>query len=251
MFELETRDGIALLTLAHGKANAMDIAFCDGLAAQLQALAAGPARAVVLGAAGRIFSAGVDLAQLVAGGADYVRAFLPALDRMCAAVYGHPQPVVAALNGHAIAGGCILACCADQRLMARAGGRIGVPELRVGVPFPPLPLEIVRARVKPHCAESVVLGGATYDPEGALAHGLVDELVAGEALADRALAVARHLAEVPAPLYALTKRMLRQPVLERVAAGRLAHGAEIEARWTAPETLAAIADYVEKTINKR
>ena len=56
---------------------------------------------------------------------------------------------------------------------------------------------------------------------------------------------------MPPALYALTKRMLRQPVLDRVAAARLAHGAEIEARWTAPETLAAIADYVEKTISKR
>jgi len=250
MFELETHDGIAVLTMAHGKANAMDTAFCAGLVEQMESLAASDAQAVVLAATGRIFSAGVDLPQLLAGGADYVREFLPELSRMLGAVLTHPKPVVAAVNGHAIAGGCLLACAADRRLMARTGGRVGVPELRVGVPFPPLPVEIIRARVKPEHVATVLLGGATYDPEAALACGLVDELVGGDALLNRALAVARGLTDVPAPLYALTKRMMLAPLLAEVERQQAAYGAEIDALWQDADTLAAVASYIEKTMRK-
>ena len=96
------------------------------------------AKAVVLTGQGKIFSAGVDLKRLSEGGADYIRKFLPVLHKLYDTVFYHPKPVVAAINGHAIAGGCVLACCADRRIMAREGGRIGVTESLVGVPFPAL-----------------------------------------------------------------------------------------------------------------
>ena len=100
--------------------------------------------ALVITGQGKIFSAGVDLKRLSKEGAAYIRKFLPALDKLYDAVFFHPKPVVAAVNGHAVAGGAVLACCADRRIMARAGGRIGVTELLVGVPFPALAFEIVR-----------------------------------------------------------------------------------------------------------
>ena len=80
-----------------------------------------PDAAVVLTGQGRMFSAGVDLLRLGEGGAAYVRRFLPALHRLYDAVFFFPKPVVAAVNGHAIAGGCVLACCADRRIAARDG----------------------------------------------------------------------------------------------------------------------------------
>ena len=113
-------------------------------------LRGGDAKAVVLTGQGKIFSAGVDLLRCSDGGADYVRQFLPALHQLYDAVFFHPKPVVAAINGHAMAGGCVLACCADRRIMARDGGRIGVTELLVGVPFPALAFEIMRCATPPH-----------------------------------------------------------------------------------------------------
>jgi enoyl-CoA hydratase len=136
MIDSKIVDGVAVLTMAHGKANALDIEFCDALAARFDDLHKADAKAVVLTGKAKIFSAGVDLKRLSAGGADYIRRFLPALHRLYEAVFFHPKPVVAAVNGHAIAGGCVLACCADRRLMARDAGRIGVTEILVGVPFP-------------------------------------------------------------------------------------------------------------------
>src|SRR5579872_1791909 len=137
MIETSSEDGIAIVTLRHGKANALDIALCDELAARFAELRATDARAVIVTGQGKIFSAGVDLRQVSAGGADYIRKFLPQLHRLYDAIFFHPRPVVAAINGHAIAGGCVLACCADRRILAR-GGRIGMTELLVGVPFPAL-----------------------------------------------------------------------------------------------------------------
>jgi enoyl-CoA hydratase len=104
MIELKIEDGIAVVTIRHGKANALDIELCEELAKCFVELRNADARAVVMTGQGRIFSAGVDLIRLSSGGPDYVRAFLPALHRLYDAVFFHPKPVVAAINGHAVAG---------------------------------------------------------------------------------------------------------------------------------------------------
>ena len=149
MIELSHRGGIAIVTMTHGKANALDIEFCEALAAQFEALRAADAKAVVLTGQGPMFSAGVDLIRLSEGGATYVRRFLPALHRLYDTVFFFPKPVVAAVNGHAIAGGCVLECCADRRIAGGDGGRIGVTELLVGVPFPALAFEVMRFASSP------------------------------------------------------------------------------------------------------
>ena len=119
---------------------------------------------MLTGTAG-IFSAGVDLFKLVKGGPDYVAHFLPSLDYMLEALFMFPAPVVAAVNGHAIAGGCILACACNRRLMTTGAARIGVPELKVGVPFPPLVVEIMRAAVAPpYFNELMYVAGPTSPP---------------------------------------------------------------------------------------
>jgi enoyl-CoA hydratase len=164
MIKSEITNGIAILTLAHGKANALDIEFCDALARHFAELRKADVKAVVLTGQGKIFSAGVDLKRLSEGGADYVRQFLPALHGLYEAVFFHPKPVVAAVNGHAIAGGCVLACCADRRIMAREAGRIGVTEILVGVPFPALAFEIVRFAAPPRYLPEFTLSGATFGP---------------------------------------------------------------------------------------
>ena len=182
MIELKTENGIAIITIKHGKANALDIALCEGLAKCFDELRASDARAIVMTGQGKMFSAGVDLLQVSSGGPDYVRKFLPTLHRLYDAAFFHPKPVVAAINGHAIAGGCVLACCADRRIMARAGGRIGVTEILVGVPFPALAFEIVRFAVPRRHLPELTFGGATYDTSAALERGWVDDVVEGDAL---------------------------------------------------------------------
>ena len=162
MFVVEKNSDVEILHMQYGPANAMDLNFCVELRKKVRELAESSSRAIVLTGQGKIFSAGVDLPQLLEGGVDYVRQFLPALDDLLETLFFCDKPLVAAVNGHAIAGGCLVACCTDQRLMAAGKGQIGVPELRVGVPFPAVALEIMRARTNPDFVAEVILSGATY-----------------------------------------------------------------------------------------
>ena len=250
MIDGKTHDGIAVLTLMHGKANALDIEFCETLAARFQELRGSPAKAVVITGQGRMFSAGVDLKRLSEGGADYIRKFLPALHRLYDTVFFHPKPVVAAINGHAIAGGAVLAACADRRIMAKEGGRIGVTELLVGVPFPALAFEIVRFAVPPRYVPEFTLSGATYASDVALQKGWVDEVVEPAALMERAIAAAQSLAALSPPAFAQTKMQIRQAVSERMAASGEATDRAVTDIWTAPATLGFIRDYVARTLKK-
>jgi enoyl-CoA hydratase len=248
MIELAERDRVAILRLSDGKANTMTVEFCQALIARLKE--ALPARAVVITGSGRIFSAGVDLVRLLDGGAPYIRKFLPALSAMFAAVFSHPKPVVAAINGHAIAGGCVLACAADRRLMAHDAGRIGVTELLVGVPFPPIAMEIMRRATAPQYFEDALFSGATFAPQDAIVRGFVHEIVEPEILLERGMAAASALAALPSEAFALTKRQTRQPPFARQSSTGEVTEAEIEQIWTAPETIARIRDYVERTLRK-
>ena len=250
MIELTRRGGIAIVTMVHGKANALDIEFCDALAAQFEALRGTDARAVVLTGQGRMFSAGVNLIRLSEGGAAYVRRFLPALHRLYDTVFFYPKPVVAAVNCHAIAGGCVLQACADRRIAARDGGRIGVTELLVGVPFPPLAFDVMRFASPPRYLADGMFSGATFTPDVALARGLVDELTDASALLDRAIAAAETLAALSPQAFALTKQQVRQPVADALERHGKRIGANSMDIWTAPETLDRIRDYVSRTLKR-
>ncbi len=242
--------GIAVLTLAHGKANALDIDLCEALAARFAELRQSDAKAVVLTGQGKIFSAGVDLKRLSEGGADYVRKFLPALHKLYDTVFYHPKPVVAAINGHAIAGGAVLAVCADRRIMARESGRIGVTELLVGVPFPALAFEIVRFAVPPRHLAEFTLGGATYATDAALQRGWIDEVAEPADLIEDAIAAAQELALLSPAAFAQTKKQIRQAVTERMVQSGAATDRAVTEIWTAPETLGRICDYVARTLKK-
>ena len=250
MIELSHRGDVAVVRINHGKVNALDIELCEALAAQFETLRDSNARAVVLTGQGAMFSAGVDLIRLSEGGGPYVRRFLPALHRLYDTVFFFPKPVVAAVNGHAIAGGCVLECCADKRIAARDGGRIGVTELLVGVPFPPLAFEVMKFATPPRYLADGLYSGTTFTPDMALSRGLVDELADGPALLDRAVAAAETLAALSPRAFVQTKQQTRQGVADAMElhGGRVAAAAEDV--WTAPETLAHIRDYVSRTFKK-
>ena len=250
MIDSKIVDGVAVLAMAHGKVNALDIEFCDALAGRFDDLRRSDAKAIVLTGRDGIFSAGVDLKRLSAGGADYTRRFLPALHRLFDAVFFHPKPVVAAVNGHAIAGGCVLACCADRRIMARDAGRIGVTEILVGVPFPALAFEIVRFAVPPRYLSEFTLSGSTYATDEALRLGWVNEVTDSGQLINRAIAAAKELSLLSPAAFAQTKLQIRQPVAERLKKSGEATDKAVTDIWAAPATLSYIREYVARTLSK-
>src|SRR5262249_47615968 len=141
-----------------------------------------------------------------------------------------------------------LAC--DARLMAEGAGKIGVPELLVGVPFPAAALEIVRFAVPRDKVQSLLYTGRTLPPQEALAAGLVDEVVAPEKLLERAQESAGQLAGIPPRVYCLTRQALRAPALERMERASKLQDQEALKVWAAAETRAHVREYLRRTLGK-
>jgi enoyl-CoA hydratase len=249
MIDLVRRGRLAVLEIRHGKANAIDVDFCDALRARLEDARDPAVAGLVIVGEGRMFSAGVDLLKVVDGGAAYVRTLLPAFRRVFETLFDYPKPVVAAVNGHAIAGGCILACSADYRVMAAGAARIGVPELLVGVAFPTVAFETVQSACSGRLRD-LIFTGRTLSPEEALAEGLVDAVVEADAMLAEAVRVAEALADRPQNAFVLTKRQFRASAMARIAANRETVDREVEDLWCADSTLRTIRAYVERTLKK-
>ncbi len=250
MIHSERRGPVTILKMDHGKVNAIDVEFLQALADSLAEVEkAGPDGPVVLTGTGNIFSAGVDLFRLLKGGESYVDQLLQSLTESLLKLFTLPRPVVASINGHAIAGGCVLACACDYRIMAKGNATIGVPELRVGVPFPGVALEIMRFATSRERLQELLYLGKTYTPDEACQRGLVDEIVDAESLIDRACDVAESLAQIGVESFAVTKRQLRAPSVGRIAQ-HPRDEPEVVQIWKAPETHAAIRSYLDATLGK-
>ncbi len=236
MIETEQIDGVTVVRLDRAPVNALDIGLNEAIVAAFAGLA-GP---VVLTGTGRCFSAGVDLRAILDGGPDYTGRFLQSLVAGFLAVFDHPGPVVAAVNGHALAGGCVLAMAADVRYMS--GGTIGITELTVGVPFPVSAIEICRY-VMGRSATAAALGGRAVPPDEAARLGWLDAAVGADELLDVATTRARELGALSADAYAFTKQQLHRPAHAAITAGA-DEDAQVIATWRSEETLARIAAFV-------
>ncbi len=250
MIERQDRDGVRILCLAHGKVSALDLELCEALLAELKTAQDDPVRAVVITGRGSSFSAGVDLFRLIKDGPEYGQRFLPVLDAVLRSALSFPKPMIAAVNGHAIAGGCILASACDWRVMAEGTGRIGVPELAVGVPFPALPLQIVGARLTDASFRDLVFTGRTVPVSEAMTLGLIDEQCPPESLIERATATANRLAAIPASAFALTKEAFATLILDRAACLSDLNARVVHA-WMQPHTYDAIRAYLARTVGKK
>jgi len=245
LIELETQGSTTVVRLDAPPVNALDQEVLQAITSTLHRIEESDARAVVLTGTGSVFSAGADLFRVLNEGDEYLRTSLAALTEAFGTLFEFPRPVVAAVNGHAIAGGAVLVCACDHRIAADGNLKIGFAELRVGVPFPAWALEIGWG-TRPVNLQEVIYFGRSYDPEGALARGLVDEIVEAEALMDNALAVADRLAAIPPVSFRLMKEALRKPVVDRV---RKAEAADAAARaaWGSEEVRDAIRRFLKAT----
>lgn len=242
MIDISTLGTAQVLTLSSGPVNAQDVELLEELASAVRELARSGAGALVVTGAGRAFSAGVDLNRVVQGGAAYTDRLVPALSAAFDAMFSYPGPTVAAINGAAIAGGCVLACACDRRLISPEA-QIGAAEVRVGVPFPVAALEIMRYACGIH-ADEVLLGGRNYRGAEAVARGLAHRVVTDD-LVGAAVAEASDLGSIPTDAYRQTKTQLHAPTMTRI---HQAGGVDDEVRqmWGTDETLRRIAAYVER-----
>jgi enoyl-CoA hydratase len=166
----------------------------------------------------KVFCPGLDLIGLIELDRGAMERFMLLFAEMVWALYGLPKPLVAAVNGHAVAGGCILALTADHRILRRGGAQIGLNEVRVGVPLPWSVSELLRASVPPQSLSQVALLGRNFADDDALRVGLVDELADAAGFEDLCLQRLEEFVEKDAYALAATKAALRRDVLERMKA---------------------------------
>lgn len=220
-------DDLLVVTLDDGKVNAFDLPFFQELEA---ALDESPERAVVLRGRDGMLSAGLNT-KVMAGLDDAGLAkLLVAFGRTMTRIWLEPRPVVVAATGHAIAGGTILAMCADHAVAARGQYGWGLTETTIGFPLPSWVIAIARGNVRADRLDDLLLPGTTVDPEEAVAVGFADVAVDPAEVVQTAIERARQLAALPRAAYAETKRRLRGPAAEAALAGIEADTSELLAR---------------------
>lgn len=240
-------DDIAILKIDYGPVNALDAELLAALCDALDAIERSAAKGIGVTGSGAAFSAGADLLRLLGEGSDYVERARPHAGRAFERMFLISLPMVAAINGHAIAGGCVLALACDHRITVAGEHRLGLAELKAGVPFPVWALEIVRFAVPPPHLQRLIYSGRLATPEEALTIGLVDEIVPPDSLMERSVDMARRLASIPAATFALTKRTLREPFAERA---RRTGSIDDEgmAIWASSETRESVRRFIERTL---
>lgn len=249
MIAVETDpQGVAIVRMCRGKVNAMSLEFCRQLSAAFDQLAEDN-RVVAATLIGNpcVFSAGVDLREVVAGDDHFLDQYLPALIHCFKTVFQFPKPLVAAISGHAIAGGCVLATACDLRLI-RPDANIGLPELRIGVPLPSAGIEIMRFAVAPEALRAMVNVGRVFQGKDAVTMGLADQVVAEESLEREAINAALGLTVVPANVYALSKRQQRAPAMRNLIANEAEFETEVFDIWKSDANRKVVEDYVNERL---
>ena len=223
--QLSITDGVAVVRVDDGKANAISHRVIEQLHAALDTSAREATAVAVLGREGR-FSAGFDLSVMREGG-DASRDLVRAGGELLVRLFTHPQPTVAAVTGHALAAGAMLALACDTRLgAAGVEAKVGLNETAIGMALPWYGIRLGEARLSVRHRQRAILQAEVYDMGGAVDAGYLDELVDGDVTA-ASVERARRLGELPARAYAETKRRLRQAVADELLAGLDADMAEM------------------------
>ena len=247
-----TQDGsVDVLDLAMPGGNAIDHPFIEAFEAALAECEASPARSLVLTAKGSVFSVGLNVVVAYEYDRAAMGAFVDAFDAMFLRLFTFPKPTVAAVNGHAIAGGCILAMACDLRIMQDGPFTIGVNEVAIGIPFPSVALEVARQAVPPTSWACVILEGRRFSPDEALTIGLLHGVARGENVREVALARAHRYDDLPPRALARTKAELRAPVVAAIAARRSERRERFLDAWLGDEARLRVGDVREKLLARR
>ncbi len=235
---IERHGSVALLRLESGKVNAIGPAFVAGLNQLLDGLA--DANAAVVTGQGSVFSAGLDLPALIDLDPAAMQRFMEEFNALMLRLFELPIPLVAAINGHAIAGGCVLALQADLRLAADRESRLGLNEAQLGLGLPAVVLETLRCQVPGSSLSPIALEGRLFSPREALQLGLVHEVVPEAGLVQKALERAQALAQLAPAGVRQIKAALRRPVAESIRAVSAADSQRWVASWLDPASQARL-----------
>jgi len=251
MLEIHDHDAVRELRLARPPANALDPQLVSALAAAVGEAPEAGARALVLSAAGSIYSGGLDVPALLALGREEIEGFLDEFLELLRAIALSEIPVVAAVGGHAPAGGAVLAIHCDHRVMAAGPFKIGLNEVRVGIPLPQSLHSVLARVVGRRQAERLAVRGLLVPAEEALAIGLVDELAPPEQVVARSIEIARDYLAVPPHAMRHTRELARRDLQAIFDAEQRDTWQRFVDDWFAPETQAVLHALVERLAKKK
>ena len=204
-YELDGK--VAVISIDDGRANAIGHDLIDDMNAALERSEKEARALMIIGRPGR-FSAGFDL-SVMTGSVDGMQNLVKAGADMLVRLYMHPQPVVAACTGHALAAGALMLLVSDTRIGVKGDFKVGLNEVAIGMGLPIFGVEFARDRLSKRHLTAAVSQGTVYSPEEACDVGFLDTVVAEEALIDTARSEARRLAQLATGAVALTKITLR------------------------------------------
>lgn len=212
---IKTDNGIAVVTMNKGKVNPIN---ADALADMQDCFGKlgsdGSVRAVILTGSDKFFSFGFDVPELLTYSRDVFKTFLIGFNRLLTDLFVFPKPLIGAINGHAVAGGCMLALTTDYRVMVQEKARMSLNEINIGASVFAGPVEMLRFCVGSRKAELVLTSGQMYEPKEASDMGLVDKLSAPDRVMAEALEIATTYSEKNAGAFRSIKYLLRKPIVD-------------------------------------
>lgn len=219
LIAVEPKDGAKVLRMVRGVTNAIDLDLVLALGKELEAIEEeGSSDGIVLTGNDKFFSIGFDLPALVELDRKDMATFYKAINRVSIGLYLFPRPTVAAIAGHATAGGCILALCCDHRFIAEGHKLMGLNEIKLGLPVPYPADRILTQMVGERHARDIMGSGDFYKPEASLAMGMVDKVLPIDQVLEACLEKARTLGQMPVQAFRKIKANRVEPVKGQVLA---------------------------------
>jgi enoyl-CoA hydratase/carnithine racemase len=248
LIKIKQYDEIEVIKLSRGIINAIDQNLLQQLSEALEDVRSNPdIRGLVLSSSNdKFFSIGFDIPYLYTLKEAEFTSFFRSFNQLCLSLYTLPKPTIAALTGHATAGGCILALCCDQRIIAEGRRLIGLNEIKLGVPIPFIAECILRQIINGRVVREIVEGGGFYASDEALSIGLVNDARPLERILSTAIDKAKQLASNSPNAFAAVKHSRTVEVEEKIQAKLKEREQVFIENWFSPEAQQLLKEAIAK-----
>lgn len=239
---------VAVIKFSKKVTNAMDLQLVRELSACLNAAEEDPSVSglVLTSANDKFFSIGFDIPVLISLERKGFREFYRAFNRLCIDLYAFPKPTVAAINGHAVAGGCIIAICCDYRFIAEGKKLMGLNEIKLGVPLPYPADRILRQIVDDRSARRILDTGDFFPPGETFRMGLVDGVMPAEGVLPASVEKVKAIASSSLNAYRIIKQNRTGKVVAQIRDGLAERESIFIEMWYSAETRRALRSALEK-----
>lgn len=248
LMDKDVKGRIAIFKLNRGVTNAINLDLINEVSEHLRLSGEdGDVDGIVLTSANdKFFSIGFDIPELIRLNRDDFKDFYHSFNQLCIHLYTFPKPVIAAVIGHAVAGGCILTLCCDYRFIAEGKKLMGLNEIKLGVPLPYPADCILRQIVDDHTARTILDTGDFFPPEETLEMGLVDEILPLDVVSAQSIEKAQSIIALSTEAFSMIKRNRTEKIAEQIRGNLLGKEKIFIDLWYSDETREKLRSALEK-----